>query len=133
MFQRGDRFKVKKNGLRGTIDAVDSYYDSDEEIHEYHVIWDHAPGHSYSYMHSDVKDRWEKIDSIADQQAVGLDYAPADTNDRFPRGINSLSPEFIDSGVMPGESIKQGCDHKWVEVGFMHTKTVCYHCDMEKP
>jgi len=127
MFQRGDRFQVKENGLCGTVDAVDSCYDFDEEIHEYHVVWDHKPGHSYSYMHSDVKDLWDKIDSIAGQQVVGLDYAPADTNDRtvkLPEGVSI--PYKLDNA-------KVACDHKWVEVGFMHTKTVCYHCDMEKP
>lgn len=132
MFQRGDRFQVKENGLCGTVDAVDSCYDFDEEIHEYHVVWDHKPGHSYSYMHSDVKDLWDKIDSIAGQQVVGLDYAPADTNDRLPRGLNSSSPEFMNHGVMPGESTKKQCEHRWVEVGFTHTKTVCYYCDKEK-
>ena len=25
------------------------------------------------------------------------------------------------------------CQHKWVDVGVMHPKIVCYHCDIEKP
>lgn len=124
ILNRGDRFQVKENGLRGTIDATDSCYDFEEEIHEYHVVWDHTPGRSHSYMHHEVKDLWEKLDAIASQQQVGIDYAPADTNDRLPRGSY---------GVMPGEAVKKECEHRWVEVGFTRTKTVCYYCDMEKP
>jgi hypothetical protein len=34
--------------------------------------------------------------------------------------------------ISPAEQHKTACDHKWVEVGFMHTKMVCKHCDVEQ-
>jgi hypothetical protein len=71
-----------------------------------------------SYMASDVGDMWEKIDAIAN----GIDAVDA--------GILSL-PHGIE--FVPLDGIKKACDHKWVEVGFRHTKVVCYHCDVEKP
>lgn len=131
MFQKGDRIRVKENGLTAIVSGTS--FNSIHQESEVYVVWDSFKNKGECcYMTADVKDLWEKIDSIAGQQVVGLDYAPADTNDRLPRGLNSSSPDFMSHGVMPGEATKKECQHKWVEVGFMHTKTVCYHCDMEK-
>lgn len=30
------------------------------------------------------------------------------------------------------DDIKKYCTHKWVECGFMHSKIVCFHCDVLK-
>lgn len=30
------------------------------------------------------------------------------------------------------EAAKVACEHKWVDVGFMHSKIVCKVCDIEK-
>lgn len=126
MFQKGDRIRVKENGLTAIVSGTS--FNSIHQESEVYVIWDSFKNKGECcYMTAEVKDLWEKIDSIAGQQVVGLDYAPADTNDRtvkLPEGVSI--PYKLDNA-------KVACDHKWVEVGFMHTKTVCYHCDMEKP
>ena len=31
-----------------------------------------------------------------------------------------------------GEIKTEFCTHDWVDVGFMHSKIVCKHCDIEK-
>lgn len=44
---------------------------------------------------------------------------------------NVVSLEELDRRFSPAE-IKHSCNHKWVDVGVMHSKIVCYHCDLEK-
>lgn len=122
-FNPGDRIRVKENGLTGTIHKVNNIYRGHYKITqlvetEYHVQWDHWHN-SNSYMASDVGDMWEKIDAIADAADAGVLS--------LPHGIDFIPLDLQIDGI------KTACDHKWVEVGFRHTKTVCYHCDMEKP
>lgn len=117
IFKTGDRIRVKENGFTGTVGGTSKTMSQDDV---YFLVWDHISG-CYAYMANQVGDLWEKIHEIAEEASAG--YVNQD-GDFLPHGMY---------GVQPGESIKKECDHKWVEVGFQHTKTVCYHCDMEKP
>jgi len=126
-FQIGDRIQVNDNGSTALIVAIDSSFAPYGITHMYTIIWySFRDMGECSYAANDVDDMWTKIDNIRDAQ-IGIEYAPADVNDRLPRGLSS-------QGLMdPGIEFKKECTHKWVEVGFAHTKIVCYHCDMEKP
>jgi hypothetical protein len=119
---KGDRFIVNENGLTGKVDYVSTASD------HIWVTWDSFPDKGpIPYAMSDAFAIWTKIDEHGNE--IGVDYAPADTNDKLPKS-STWNPFY---GYMPPEEEKKGCDHKWVEVGFTHTKIVCYHCDMEKP
>lgn len=116
-----DRFEVKENGLTGTVNGVS--FNSIQQEWEYYVTWDSFPNKGQQcYMVNDVKDLWQKLDDIAGALPQG--YVNQDPDWKGQSRPNPLSsPVFKD---------KTSCEHKWVEVGFTHTKTVCYHCDAEK-
>lgn len=115
---KGDRFEVIENGLTGVVNGVS--FNSIQQEWEYYVTWDSFPNKGQvCYMVDDTKDLWKKIDDIADALPKG--YVDQDREERFK---NQYLGEF------PKE--KKECEHKWVEIGFTHTKTVCYHCDKEK-
>lgn len=125
-FQPGDRIRVKENGLTGTILAVAKINQDDSYI----VMWDHY-FHPLSYMANQIDDDlWEQIGKIKDAHILsipGSGYVNQDPDVLPPgRGLH-----HIDIKITVGDEKKE-CNHKWVEVGFMHTKTVCYHCDVEK-
>lgn len=124
-FKVNDKFRVKENDLTGVIKGVS--FNSIHQEWEYYVIWDHQWQHKneYCYTASEADNLWEKISEIA-AGGAGQAYVNQDP-DLLPKGYAGIDFAFI-----PKEDKKQ-CQHKWVEVGFHHTKTVCYHCDMEKP
>lgn len=129
MFKVGDRIRVKEKGHMGTINGVS--FNSIQQEWEYYLTWDNFKDKGQiCYMASDVGDMWSIVGKIADALDAGIvfsepgkGYINQDGDTYLPSGI---------PGVHPGESLKKECDHKWVEVGFMHTKTVCYYCDKEK-
>lgn len=48
---------------------------------------------------------------------------------KLPTGM----PNGYTYEIHRGPSLKTDvCDHKWVDVGFAHSKIVCYHCDVEQ-
>ncbi|NJO48189.1 MAG: hypothetical protein HC840_00575 [Leptolyngbyaceae cyanobacterium RM2_2_4] len=119
----GDRIRVKDRGHLATVKAAS--FNSIHQEWEYYVIWDGFPEKGECcYMASDADKLWEKIDEIADAQI----------NHLLPHGFGlgksyvNQDPDLYHAGIIPNKE----CDHKWVEVGFNHTKTVCYHCDKEK-
>lgn len=122
-FDNGDRFQVKENGLKGTIHRVYRDYTDYGLVEEYEVKWDnyHQTCRN-SYMADEIDDLWDKIADLKND-AYSQMYAD-DQKSSLPYGLY---------GVLPGENVKKDCEHKWVEVGFTFTKTVCYHCDKEKP
>lgn len=135
-FSKGDRIRVKDRGHQGTVKGVS--FNSIQQEWEYYILWDSFPEKGECcYMASDTDDLWNKIDSIADAQVnhllphgfgPGKSYVNQDP-DVLPAGRISIKVDGQEVAYVP----KKECDHKWVEVGFSHTKTVCYHCDMEKP
>jgi hypothetical protein len=113
-FKKGDRIRASDTGWTATVDGTsfNSIYQEDEV----YVTWDHMQDKgSCGYAISQILGSWVKENSVPQAMYVGIDFAYADVNDR------SVELE-----------IKKPCQHKWVEVGFTHTKTVCYHCDAEK-
>lgn len=134
-FQSGDSIQVKENGFTGVIFSVHNLYRGPNNTFigtNYTVLWDHWPNPG-TYMASDVDDLWEKVAQIKDAHILsgpGSGYINQDP-DLLPKGvISQRNCEGADIKYVPQE--KKECDHKWVEVGFLHTKTVCYHCDVEK-
>lgn len=126
MFESGDRFRVKERGHTGKVIRTMGLFDANGNCvnGSYGVVWDSFPNSGICYYDmSDVKDTWEKV---SDSQQIGVDYVPANVNDRLPTGMYP----FI--GIDPAFAPKPECDHKWVEVGFTFSKIVCKHCDKEK-
>lgn len=113
MMSAGDRFKCNdENGHTGTIQSCS--YNSIFGEWEYYVKWDHIAT-TYSYTVNDVKDLWEKISEIKDSVDSGI------------YGVDPSSPMGDKQYVNP-----LYCNHKWVDVGFRHSKVVCSICDTEK-
>lgn len=107
VFKKGDRFKVKKNDLTGTIEDV--CYNPTYGEYDYSVSWDHMlPHHLYSYSERDGLLDWDKIQ---------------DSPHSLPKGltINEV-----------GDVVREGCEHKWVDVGFSYSKMVCKTCNAEQ-
>lgn len=139
-FKKGDRIRSTETGFTAKVDGTsfNSIYQEDEV----YVTWDHMPEKgSCGYSISDVASAWMKIDA-QDANEAGVDFAPADVNDKQTHSFHpwfgtSVKPQGQGIDFIPIEikleDVKVACEHKWVEVGFMHTKTVCYHCDIEKP
>lgn len=124
-FQPNDQFEVKENGLRGLISAVS--FNSIHQEEEYYVIWDAFPDKGeICYMAADVGDLWAKIGEIAD--------ATEDWNGYLPNGVYKVDESYSEKckKVEPEGMKTKECEHKWVEVGFTHTKEVCKFCDTEK-
>ena len=125
-FQVKDRFRVIENGLEGIISATS--FNSIYQETEYYVTWDSFPNKGQcSYMASEVDSMWEKIAKIKEMfktANAGSGYISQDTH--LPEG----SPWINDNSDFKMPKIE--CDHKWVEVGFNHTKIVCKHCDVEQ-
>ena len=104
-FQKGDRFRVKKNGFTGTVDCID--YNSTYGENDIYVQWDHfLPNKLNMYSERDAMLDWDKIENS------------------LPRGFTINEAAF-------GDTAKE-CLHSWIEVGFMFSKVVCKNCDMEK-
>lgn len=123
-FKVNDKFRVKENGFSGEVKGVS--FNSIHQEWEYYVEWERYPNQGpFCYVAQQADDLWEKISEIA-AGGAGQAYVNQDP-DLLPKGYTGIDFAFI-----PKEDKKQ-CQHKWVEVGFHHTKTVCYHCDMEKP
>lgn len=121
-FDNGDRIQVRDNGLTGTIWAVVRDYSDGGVTEEYEVKWDHFPNTTSNYMASDTDDLWDLIGQIkGDQEAKDVKLPVSEESYQYWYGIPQDKVKF------PKE-----CEHKWVEVGFTFTKTVCYHCDKEK-
>jgi hypothetical protein len=131
-FQKGDRIRVKENGFMGTIHAVS--YNSIYADNEYYLLWDNFPGKGLCpYLAADVQSTWEKVDD-ADAGAGYVNQDPDAVTIQLPNPPANGYTYHVYRGntrIDPIETKKE-CEHKWVEVGFMHTKTVCYHCDVEK-
>ena len=131
-FQANDRFRVKENGLEGIVNAVS--FNSIYQETEYYVTWDSFPNKGQvCYMATDVDSIWEKMAKLkealeAAEPNRGYVSQDGDTyhlpNGGTLIGMNRPSNENTTS--------KQLCDHKWVEVGFHHTKVVCKFCDVEQ-
>jgi hypothetical protein len=123
---------VKDNGFFGTVKGVS--FNSIQQEWEYYVAWDIYPGQGpFCYVESDVEDLWEKIARIKDALSSGIILDP----DPLKYYVNQDGDISLPVGNMAPQEIKRimcGAydDHKWVEVGFTHTKTVCYYCDKEK-
>lgn len=140
MFSKYDRIQVKERGHKATIDGVS--FNSIHQEWEYYVTWDSSPEKgSICYMATDVGDLWEKVAEIKDAHIFsdpGKGYVNQDPDvlpkgKSFPTDHSNEKPWYpysvgIDFAYIP----KKDCTHKWVEVGFNHTKTVCYYCDAEK-
>lgn len=131
-FNKGDRIRVKENGFLATVKGVS--FNSIHQEWEYYVIWDNMPDKGECcYTANDVGDLWEKVAQIKDANA-GYDPGSGYTN-QDPDAVSITLPVpkngyyYEINGRSPE---KKACEHRWVEVGFMHTKTVCYHCDVEK-
>lgn len=52
-------------------------------------------------------------------------YTPPSTADIYRRSDVKL--------VAMEEQTETACNHKWVDIGFNHSKMVCYHCGIDKP
>ena len=73
------------------------------------VSWDHMLPHKiFAYPVSYSIDDWEKI---------GSDPWALPDNLRLDETGNVVDK----------------CKHEWVNVGFMHAKMVCKHCDKDQP
>lgn len=126
-FKTGDRIRVKDRGHEGLIAGVS--FNSIHQETEYYVIWDHFQKcGQVCYNASDVGDMWQQIGNLKDAieaDAVGKGYV--DQDGELPKGNDIYRYK-----VQYTYEDKKECDHKWVEVGFNHSKIVCYHCDKEK-
>lgn len=140
-FKANDRFEVKENGLTGTIHAVS--FNSIYQETEYYVTWDSFPEKGQCcYMATDADDMWQKLNDLT--KALEAGQYNIDTDASPGRGyVNQDGHTFtftIPGGYTlvgmdlahPPKQEKKDCDHKWIEVGFMHTKIVCKHCDVEQ-
>lgn len=79
---------------------------------------------------SDTDDMWQRVAELAKSLDI-KDYASASKQadlNFLPQGSSGIY------GLGPGDTIETNkkCDHKWIEVGFTHIKTVCKHCDIEQ-
>lgn len=61
-FRSDDRFRIKETELTGTIVCV--WYNYQKNDYELIVKWDHSMSSTYSYLESDVRGMWEKIDQL---------------------------------------------------------------------
>lgn len=122
-FKVGDRIRVIGTAQEAVILKIETSFAFQIAITTYHVVWDNFPEKGQcSYMSTDVDSLWEKIDIIADTVTLPVPNATP-----YWYQVQGKSDPENTKGP-----IKFGCDHKWVEVGFTHTKTVCYHCDIER-
>lgn len=131
-FKVNDKFRVIPNGFVGIIKGVS--FNSIHQEWEYYVEWERYPNQGpFCYVAQQADDLWEKISEIA-AGGAGSGYVNQDPDiikldaDSGPFAV-TLPPGRIEFKPL----ISKQCEHKWVEVGFHHTKTVCYYCDMEKP
>lgn len=132
MFQANDRFRVKDSGLEGTINAVS--FNSIYQETEYYVTWDAFPEKGQCcHTASNVDSIWEKVTELKKALDAGgyngdpgIGYINQDP-DILPRSRANPNWKWGDE-----YEVKKECDHKWVEIGFMHTKMVCKHCDIEQ-
>lgn len=130
-FDLWDRIEVKSNGLKARVVTINHRrVQGFITFTEYGVIWDSGGGGQIcSYMAHDVDPIWEKLDSIKasqmeDEGNPGKGYT---NQDGLPRGLYGFDPAYP-----PYPPLKKECDHKWVDIGFTHSKIVCKHCDMEQ-
>jgi len=126
-FKANDRIAAIENGFQATVLAVS--FNSIHQEDEYYIMWDNFLYKGVCcYNASEADDLWKKIGQVSHEVSRG--YVNQDP-DFLPPGHNVVTSV---NGYGPGMTKKpEQCEHKWVEVGFQHTKTVCYHCDMEKP
>lgn len=117
MFQISDRFRVKRNGLEGTIVGIDGFYNIGNHYFEYTVRWDHVSGFHKGYKEDDVKDEWEKI------------YVMNKVTSPLPTGVNTNIGEAPFCTV-DLKDVKVSCAHDWRSSSTIKGKTKwCAVCD----
>lgn len=130
-FKIGDRVKYRTWDSRSSsvVDKHGEIVDMRPADHivmipgSYTVVWDEDAPLSTPYNQLDADNEWELIMNATNSFKYTV---PPDVNCK--------------SNLPPGFSVKQdthrpysvGCDHKWVDVGFNHSKIVCFSCNKEK-
>ena len=133
-FEVGDRVREINGPYAGVIEAIS--FNGVYQVYEYVVRWDDGGLSSYEEASGDTL---LALDNVTIQLPPGVSgyshtfHRGHPDPDGAKRNLDSMASMFgVPMDAPPSEASKQGCQHKWVEVGFMHTKTVCYHCDQEK-
>ena len=124
-FNTGDRFKVIASGLRGRI--ANAGFCSIFRLEEYTVVWDSSPHMRTVYLANDCDDLWD-----FDVCPVIETNLPQGNDPFFRMYGGDQEDRSTPKAQAPEEENCHIHGHKWVEVGFHFTKTICKRCDKEQ-
>lgn len=125
----GDRVVEVTSRYMGVVENVS--FNSIFQENEYFIRWDDGGLSMFTELEAEHKLAKDNGQGHAMTLPPGFQFK-VPTSGWHNVSVN-LSDLSIGSPISHDPTDKsKSCDHKWVEVGFTHTKMVCYHCDQEQ-